>query len=145
MAKTAKPKEIYICSECGYETPKWMGKCPMCGEWNSFSAVAPLTSSAAPFARSKAASARPAEVASIRSDLSDGDAIRYHTGLSELDRVLGGGLVKGSLVLLGGDPGIGKSTLLLQISQALAENLKVLYVSGEESAGQLHLRARHGI
>ena len=142
MAKTAKPKEIYICSECGYETPKWMGKCPMCGEWNSFSAVAPLTSSAAPFARSKAASARPAEVASIRSDLSDGDAIRYHTGLSELDRVLGGGLVKGSLVLLGGDPGIGKSTLLLQISQALAENLKVLYVSGEESAGQLHLRAR---
>lgn len=142
MAKTAKPKEIYICGECGYETPKWMGKCPMCGEWNSFSAVAPLTSSAAPFARSKAASARPAEIVSIRSDLSGGDAIRYHTGLSELDRVMGGGLVKGSLVLLGGDPGIGKSTLLLQISQALAAKLKVLYVSGEESAGQLHLRAR---
>ena len=137
-----KPKEVYICSECGHESVKWMGKCPICGAWNSFSQVTPLGSSAAPFSRSKAGAARPAVVSSIREDISGGDAIRYTTGLSELDRVLGGGLVKGSLVLLGGDPGIGKSTLLLQVSQAFAEKMKVLYVSGEESPGQIHLRAR---
>lgn len=137
-----KPKEVYICSECGHESVKWMGKCPICGAWNSFSQVTPLGSSAAPFSRSKAGTARPAVVSSIREDISGGDAIRYTTGLSELDRVLGGGLVKGSLVLLGGDPGIGKSTLLLQVSQAFAEKMKVLYVSGEESPGQIHLRAR---
>ncbi len=142
MAKTAKNREMYICGECGYESAKWMGKCPICGAWNSFQSVAPLTSAAAPFARSKAGSASPAPVTSIRSEMADLATIRYQTGLSELDRVLGGGLVKGSLVLLGGDPGIGKSTLLLQICQALGEQMKVLYVSGEESAGQLHLRAR---
>lgn len=138
----AKQKELYICQECGHESAKWMGKCPVCGTWNSFSAVTPLTGTAAAFSRGKTGVARPAPVSSIREDISGGDAIRYTTGLSELDRVLGGGLVKGSLVLLGGDPGIGKSTLLLQICQAFGQKMKVLYVSGEESPGQLHLRAR---
>ena len=138
----AKQKELYVCEECGHESAKWMGKCPICGAWNSFSAVTPLGGTAAAFSRGKTGVARPAPVSSIREDISGGDAIRYTTGLSELDRVLGGGLVKGSLVLLGGDPGIGKSTLLMQICQAFGEKMKVLYVSGEESPGQLHLRAR---
>jgi len=130
----AKTKDVYLCSECGYETVKWLGKCPACGSWNSFSQVTPIASPAG------RGSGKPAPVSSI-SGITSQEDIRYHTGLSELDRVLGGGLVKGSLVLLGGDPGIGKSTLLLQICQSLGNGLKVLYVSGEESAKQLKLRA----
>lgn len=129
----AKNREVYLCGECGYETPKWMGRCPGCGSWNSFSVVSPAVS---PTGRT----GRAASVSTI-DQISGQEDIRYLTGMSELDRVLGGGLVKGSLVLLGGDPGIGKSTLLLQICQAFGENLKVLYVSGEESAKQLKLRA----
>lgn len=129
----AKNREVYLCGECGYETPKWMGRCPGCGSWNSFSVVSPAVS---PTGRT----GRAAPVSTI-DQISGQEDIRYLTGMSELDRVLGGGLVKGSLVLLGGDPGIGKSTLLLQICQAFGESLKVLYVSGEESAKQLKLRA----
>ena len=130
----AKIKDVYLCSECGYESTKWMGRCPACNNWNTFSQVTPI---AVPQGRG---SGRAAAVSAI-GEIAPQDDIRYHTGLSELDRVLGGGLVKGSVILLGGDPGIGKSTLLLQICQHLAANLKVLYVSGEESARQLKLRA----
>lgn len=130
----AKAKDVYLCSECGYETVKWLGKCPSCGSWNSFSLATPIASPAG------RGSGRAAPVSPISGIAAEED-IRYYTGLSELDRVLGGGLVKGSLVLLGGDPGIGKSTLLLQICQSLGESLKVLYVSGEESSKQLKLRA----
>lgn len=130
----AKTKDVYLCSECGYETVKWLGRCPACGSWNSFSQVTPIAASAG------RGSGKPAPVSAIGQMAAQED-IRYSTGLSELDRVLGGGLVKGSLVLLGGDPGIGKSTLLLQICQSLGRELKVLYVSGEESAKQLKLRA----
>lgn len=133
----AKIKSVYICSQCGYESPKWYGKCPSCGEWNTMNEEikqqAIVSSSKAKFA----AYTPPVQISNISTD----DEIRYSTGLSELDRVLGGGIVKGSLVLLGGDPGIGKSTILLQICQHLGVNNKILYVSGEESKRQIKLRA----
>ena len=137
----AKVKTSYVCSQCGYETSKWNGKCPNCGEWNTFEEVELAV-------RAGGAKSKPTTVRDISDKIvgiDDVDAsyneIRYATGLKELDRVLGGGLVKGSLVLLGGEPGIGKSTMLLQICQYLDSNLKILYVSGEESAHQLKLRA----
>lgn len=141
MVGMAKAKSVYVCSQCGYEAPKWMGKCPECGNWNCLeetfkSAPAPAVSSKVNVSRSAAAP----DLVNVR-DISESDEIRFRTGLEELDRVLGGGIVKGSLVLLGGDPGIGKSTLLLQICQHLGEQLNILYVSGEESARQLKLRA----
>ena len=136
-------KIVYICSECGYSSPKWLGKCPSCSAWNSF--VEDVTS-AEP---EKTASAKHRTLTSGKDntatrfeDMELPQYIRTNTGLSELDRVLGGGLVHGSVVLLSGEPGIGKSTLLMQISDALGESKKVLYVSGEESAGQLKLRAK---
>lgn len=128
-----KSKEIFVCRECGYESIKWLGKCPSCGEWNTFEQAAPLS---APNIKG----GKPAAVSPIGEIRADEDT-RYLTGISELDRVLGGGLVKGSLVLLGGDPGIGKSTLLLQVCQQLGQKKRVLYVSGEESARQIKLRA----
>ena len=137
----AKKREVYICGECGYETPKWLGRCPSCGTWNSFTAVSPLGGESSALSRSRAQAAKPAPVSPITAD-AGADEIRYRTGMSELDRVLGGGLVKGSVLLIGGEPGIGKSTLLLQICQKLGEDEKVLYVSGEESAAQLQMRAR---
>ena len=134
----AKVKSVYICSECGYESPKWYGKCPSCGEWNTMNEevrdYSKPTAKAAPRA---SAYAPPVQVREI----STTDEIRYKTGLKELDRVMGGGIVKGSLILLGGDPGIGKSTILLQICEHLGKELKILYVSGEESKRQLKLRA----
>ena len=134
----AKIKSVYICSECGYESVKWYGKCPSCGEWNTMNEEVRDTSKPAAKAAVSAASYTPAvQVKTI----STTDEIRYKTGLNELDRVLGGGIVKGSLVLLGGDPGIGKSTILLQICEYLGRDLKILYVSGEESRRQLKLRA----
>lgn len=135
----AKIKSVYICSECGYESPKWYGKCPSCGEWNTMNEEIRETSKAsAAAARSHAtAYAPPVHI----SEISTTDEIRYQTGSKELDRVMGGGIVKGSLILLGGDPGIGKSTILLQICEHLGRNLKILYVSGEESKRQLKLRA----
>ena len=137
----AKAKSVYVCSQCGYETPKWMGKCPGCGNWNCLeetvkAAPAPAVSSRVNVSRNAAVP----DLVNVRS-IDETDEIRFRTGLEELDRVLGGGIVKGSLVLLGGDPGIGKSTLLLQICQHLGERLSILYVSGEESARQLKLRA----
>ena len=134
-------KTIYICSDCGYKSPKWLGKCPSCNEWNTFvedvvekegssqkknpRAVFDSTSVAVPF-----------------SELDIPDYMRCATGLSELDRVLGGGIVSGSVVLLSGEPGIGKSTLLMQISDCLGKGKRVLYISGEESGGQLKMRAQ---
>ena len=138
-----KVKTVFFCTECGNETPKWQGKCPACGAWNTVTE-------------------RPAEKASKRSSVNDGrgsrmgiainkpkpmcdvevtNELRFRTGMGELDRVLGGGAVKGSLVLVGGAPGIGKSTLMLQICDSLCQFANVLYVSGEESERQIKLRA----
>lgn len=136
-------KTFYICTECAYKTSKWMGKCPNCGAWNAFvedvEQVAPASedkprrASMVSSGENKAVEFREMEVPSY---------MRQKTGLAELDRVLGGGLVHGSAVLLSGEPGIGKSTLLMQICDALGASRKVLYVSGEESGGQLKLRAK---
>lgn len=134
----AKIKSVYICSQCGYESPKWYGKCPSCNEWNTMNEEI-VDKSAQTVQKTKRVSTytRPVSINSIDTT----DEQRYFTGSKELDRVLGGGIVKGSLVLLGGDPGIGKSTILLQICNNLGNELKILYVSGEESRRQLKLRA----
>ena len=135
----AKTKSVYICSNCGYETPKWLGKCPECNEWATLEeSVKEVASNAGLKQSSKSfKSVTSFSLKDIRTD----NEIRYKTGMKELDRVLGGGIVKGSLVLLSGDPGIGKSTLLLQICSHLGKKLKILYVSGEESYSQIKLRA----
>lgn len=135
----AKSKSAYICSECGYESPKWYGKCPGCGEWNTMNEeiIAASSKAAEPKARLLSAYSRPMKLY----DIDTADEVRYKTGIGELDNVLGGGIVKGSLVLIGGDPGIGKSTILLQVCQNLGNQIKILYVSGEESRRQLKLRA----
>lgn len=137
---SAKEKSVFVCSECGYESPKWAGKCPQCGEWNTLNEE--VVSRSQTFgAANKSASSLKIERAVPITEISTTDEFRYKTGIRELDRVLGGGLVKGSVVLLSGDPGIGKSTLLMQICNVLTRGNKVLYVSGEESAKQLKLRA----
>ena len=136
----AKPKTIYRCTECGYESAKWNGKCPSCGAWNTLEEDVPLPAQAVGNSRRK-----PVDLSDKIQELDEVDTtadVRYHTGVGELDRVLGGGLVRGSIVLLGGEPGIGKSTLLLQICQYFGESHSVLYVSGEESAKQIKLRAQ---
>ena len=135
----AKIKSVYICSECGHESPKWYGKCPSCGEWNTMNEEIKDTAKAAPAAKARSFSsyAKPFSI----NEISTEDEHRYDTGCKELNRVLGGGIVKGSLILLGGDPGIGKSTVLMQICQYMGDTLKILYVSGEESKRQLKLRA----
>lgn len=134
-------KTVYICSECQYKSPKWMGKCPSCGAWNSFVEDV-IEEENKPVSPRRALTARPgAHKATAYRSLEMPSYIRTATGLSELDRVLGGGLVLGSVVLLAGEPGIGKSTLLLQISDILGSHRRVLYISGEESEGQLKLRA----
>ncbi|MDD7517552.1 DNA repair protein RadA [Ruminococcus flavefaciens] len=139
----AKSKYIYTCNQCGYESSKWNGKCPSCGAWNSFEEDIADTSPAG--SRSSSAGGAVPDLSDSILELEDIGAdsdVRYDTGIGELNRVLGGGLVKGSLVLLGGEPGIGKSTILLQICQFLGEEHSVLYVSGEESARQIKLRAQ---
>jgi DNA repair protein RadA/Sms len=138
----AKAKTIYVCSQCGYESSKWNGRCPDCGEWNTLEETLPIIS--ARTSGRSASSVRDisdsiAEIGSI--DIKNKE-IRWETGLGELDRVLGGGIVKGSLILLGGEPGIGKSTMLLQICQTLGDDHTILYVSGEESLRQIKLRAQ---
>lgn len=134
-----KSKTVFVCDECGYETPKWVGKCPGCGEWNTMVEDVRLPQKAA-----VSAAPRPAHTFSAMplSQINAADEHRFVTGISELDRVLGGGIVKGSVILLSGDPGIGKSTILLQVCNALQGDIKILYVSGEESAIQIKLRAR---
>ena len=139
-----KQKTVYVCGDCGAQSPKWLGKCPHCGKWNTLEEVelAVETTSAKSPRRPSMVGAPGENRATRFSDLSLPAYMRSETGLGELDRVLGGGLVTGSVVLLSGEPGIGKSTLLMQISDCLGQNRKVLYVSGEESGGQLKLRAR---
>ena len=128
------PKITYVCRECGYNSMKWLGKCPDCSSWDSFDEIEAVSQPNKP----RAVGQNRAEKIS---ELSLPNYLRSKTGMSELDRVLGGGLVDRSVVLLSGEPGIGKSTLLLQICAELAKSRKVLYVSGEESKGQLKLRA----
>ena len=128
------PKTTFVCRECGTRSIKWLGKCPDCGSWNSFDEIEIKEET-----RSK--SKVFTNKAEKFSELKLPQYLRTHTGMEELDRVLGGGLVDGSVVLLSGEPGIGKSTLLLQICSELSKDRKVLYVSGEESKGQLKLRA----
>ena len=137
-----KSKTTYICRECGYKSPKWLGKCPSCNSWNTLdetlAAPEKKTSATKSLVRESTVSARmPKKIGEVRA----GDETRYKTGMGELDRVLGGGIVKGSLILVGGDPGIGKSTLLLQICEKVGEERKILYVSGEESESQIKIRA----
>ena len=136
MAKAKK--SIFFCQNCGHEESKWLGQCPMCKEWNTF--VEEKVTSLKPSAGKERKEAE-SKVVSLCS-VSTNEDERVHTGIRELDRVLGGGIVPGSLVLVGGDPGIGKSTLLLQVCQKLSEKQrKVLYISGEESLKQIKLRA----
>ncbi|MBR2343363.1 MAG: DNA repair protein RadA [Clostridia bacterium] len=129
-------KKIFVCRECGYTNPKWLGKCPDCGSWDSFD-----EERVAPVSKAKRGAVISENRAEKISELELPTYMRAGTGMKELDRVLGGGLVGGSVVLLSGEPGIGKSTLLLQICNELASSRRVLYVSGEESKGQLKLRA----
>lgn len=135
----AKTKTVFFCTACGNETPKWQGKCPACGAWNTLEEhiERPIASG-----RGKSVPAGASKSPKMLSQVDSGDELRFSTGMGELDRVLGGGAVEGSLVLVGGAPGIGKSTLLLQICNALCAQRSVLYVSGEESERQLKLRAQ---
>ena len=137
-----KNKSVFFCTECGNETPKWSGRCPACGAWNT---IVEQQGSAGKGKKSTSSSGKTPfhTVKAIPlTEIETTDELRFSTGMKELDRVLGGGAVKGSLVLVGGAPGIGKSTLMLQICQTLCAFSKVLYVSGEESVGQLKMRAR---
>ncbi|HMR70233.1 MAG TPA: AAA family ATPase, partial [Rubrivivax sp.] len=134
----AKPRTVYTCSECGAASPKWLGKCPGCGAWNSL--VEGVAEAPAPHRYAQGlVKAQP--VATL-SQIEAAEVDREPTGQAELDRVLGGGLVAGGVVLIGGDPGIGKSTLLLQALDLLARRMRTLYVSGEESGAQVALRSR---
>ena len=134
----AKEKTVYVCSNCGQESPKWVGKCPSCGEWNTYveEIVRKETTNRRPVSGIETQKAKPVILSEIEAD--DEPRINMHD--DELNRVLGGGLVPGSLVLIGGEPGIGKSTLVMQTVLRMPDK-KILYVSGEESARQLKLRA----
>ena len=139
----SKAKSVFACQACGYHTPKWLGRCPDCGAWNTLSEEPHLTSR-----RSQQSAATQTQLPLSLPQVARSGEERLLTGIGELDRVLGGGVVNGSLVLVGGDPGIGKSTLLLQAAAGLSRRLSdagadsgVLYVSGEESASQLRMRS----
>lgn len=136
MAKAAKAKTVYYCSECGNETIKWQGRCPACGAWNT---IVEHKESVGVSASGGYSGLRSQPIG--LNELEEGEETRFSTGIGELDRVLGGGAVLGSLVLVGGAPGIGKSTLLLQLCSSLSSEIKILYVSGEESGRQLKMRA----
>ncbi|MDR1371188.1 MAG: DNA repair protein RadA [Dysgonamonadaceae bacterium] len=135
----AKTKTVYVCTNCGNDSPKWLGKCPVCDEWNTYveQTIAPKSNAGT---SSQHSHETPASKPLLLSEINTGDEIRMNLPDEEFNRVLGGGLVPGSLVLIGGEPGIGKSTLVLQTVLRLAD-YKILYVSGEESAKQLKLRA----
>jgi DNA repair protein RadA/Sms len=150
----AKPKTFYVCNECGAESPQWFGKCPGCGTYNSLEEQISIQSSVDVPTRGGVSSwqstpsngkshAKPAKARSSLTfdQITDRQIARWESGYEELDRVLGGGVVPGSMVLIGGDPGIGKSTLLLQVSNQLAQKYRILYVTGEESGQQVKLRA----
>jgi DNA repair protein RadA/Sms len=134
----AKAKTVFVCQNCGAESAKWIGRCPSCGEWNSYheEIIAPASARTPSFV-SDQEKRKPLLLDSVSSDEKD----RQKTGLAELDRILGGGMVSGSLILLGGEPGVGKSTLALQLALSL-KGRKILYVSGEESEEQISLRAK---
>ena len=134
----SKIKSVFVCNECGYKSAKWYGQCPSCGEWNTMEETAESPSASS--SKAKNTVFNRSRVVNIN-DIAAETEHRYKTGMNELDRALGGGIVKGSLVLLSGDPGIGKSTLLLQICESLGKEHSILYVSGEESAHQIKLRA----
>ena len=134
MAKV--PVSIFVCNNCGYESPKWLGKCPACNEWNTF-----VEEKAVKNGQTKKVSIKKAAEVTSLNTIEKKEIVRIKSGFDELDRVLGGGFVKGSLVLVGGEPGIGKSTLILQICNKNKGEGKVLYVSGEESAEQIKIRA----
>ena len=131
-----KSKTIYTCKSCGCQSPRWLGKCPDCGEWDSFIEETNISSETTNKIKSNTSFSSSVKL----NDISSEREIRFDSGMEELDRVLGGGIVEGSLVLVGGEPGIGKSTLLLQICENINDN--ILYVSGEESASQIKLRAK---
>lgn len=131
----AKVKSVFVCSDCGYESPKWFGKCPGCGEWNTMNEELP---NKAPITKNGISAVN--QVMALNEITEDVEK-RISTGIDEFDRVLGGGIVLGSLVLISGDPGIGKSTILLQVCEYLGKNKRILYVSGEESANQIKMRA----
>ncbi len=133
-------KTLFVCENCEYSSPKWAGRCPLCGEWNTMSEKL-LQAEDKKKKASPSTSKSPIGNALKLKDIKCNDKLRFSTGIGEFDRVLGGGIVEGSVVLLSGEPGIGKSTLLLQICNAVGENAEILYVSGEESAPQLKLRA----
>jgi DNA repair protein RadA/Sms len=134
----SKPKTVYVCQNCGAESAKWIGRCPACGEWNTYQEeiIAPASRHQPSFG-SIGEKKKPVLLDNIQSD----EKARQRTGLTELDRILGGGMVGGSLILLGGEPGVGKSTLALQLALSL-KNKRILYVSGEESEEQISLRAK---
>lgn len=140
-----KSKTIFVCSECGNESSKWLGKCPACNSWNSFYeqkiVESKNTKTRGGMGTSSTADSSGRNKAQKLNIYEAKEDVRIKTGVDELDRVFGGGIVKGSLALLGGEPGIGKSTLILQICNDIAKNGKVLYISGEESAEQIKLRA----
>src|ERR1043165_8650671 len=132
--KMAKPAVVFVCAECGSETLKWQGQCPQCSRWNTLEQRT--------VARRPAASAGSTGPAAPLAELPTEETPRLGTGMGELDRVLGGGLIPGSVTLLGGEPGIGKSTLLLQLADHVARSVPTLYLSAEESAAQIGVRAR---
>ena len=140
-----KLKTIYVCTQCGETSPRWLGRCPSCGAWNTMTedvVAEPAKASSGKAAAAPRVTGQTSLVPQkLKSISTTEEKSRIVTGISELDRVLGGGAVKGSLVLVGGAPGIGKSTLMLQICGKLSETAKILYVSGEESPRQLKLRA----
>ncbi|MDP4092305.1 MAG: DNA repair protein RadA [Bacillota bacterium] len=131
----AKSKAVFVCQECGYETTGWLGKCPACNQWNTLVEESRIVGTSTHTVT--VASAEPVSLNEVEADNEE----RCSTGIREMDRVLGGGIVKGSLILVGGDPGIGKSTLLLQVCEKVNEGTKLLYVSGEESVKQIKIRA----
>ena len=134
-------RTVFICQNCGSQSPKWLGRCPECDEWNSFTEESSREGSDKG-ARSIIADIVSSDLPKKLSAIEQNDLLRTDTGIGELDRVLGGGLVKGSAILVGGEPGIGKSTLMLQAANIISKERRVLYVSGEESLSQIKLRAQ---
>ena len=137
--KALKPRTVYTCQACGHVEPKWLGRCPTCQEWNSLVEEVGAAEPPRPSSTGVADGAAPMSIAEVGESFG---GPRRHSGIGELDRVLGGGLVAGSMVLLGGDPGVGKSTLLIQALAGLAADGAVLYATGEESVAQTAMRAR---